>query len=68
MFICTSVCDCIQLDESNRDRTSTCDAPHLGRPIEAATPEIIESPRLLFWLIEWKCASLLKPQVYHMAQ
>jgi len=44
------------------------DAPRSGHPIEAATPEIIEST-ILFWLIdEWKCTSLLRPQAYHMAQ
>ena len=47
----------------------TCDAPRSRHPIEAATPEIIDKSTILFWLIdEWKCASLLRPQVYHMTQ
>ena len=30
------------MNEFKRGLTSTCDAPHSGRPIEAATPEIID--------------------------
>ena len=30
------------VNEFKRSRTSTCDAPYLGRPIEAATSEIID--------------------------
>ncbi|KAG5333107.1 GVQW3 protein, partial [Acromyrmex charruanus] len=30
------------VNEFKCGRTSTCDAPHSGRPIEAATPEIID--------------------------
>ena len=55
------------VNEFKRDRTSTCDARHSGRPIEATMLEIIDKSTILFWLIDkWKCASLLRPQVYHM--
>jgi len=30
------------VNEFKRGHTSTCDAPRLGHPIEAATPEIID--------------------------
>jgi len=30
------------VNEFKRGHTSTCDASHSGRPIEAATPEIID--------------------------
>ena len=30
------------VNEFKRTRTSTCDEPHLGHPIETATPEIID--------------------------
>jgi len=45
-------------------RISTCDAP---RPIEAATPEIIDKVHDIV-LTDQKYASLLRPQAYHMAQ
>jgi len=38
------------------------------RPIEAATPEIIDKVHDIVLIDEWKCASLLRPQAYHMAQ
>ena len=36
-----TVYNCV--NKFKRDRTSTCDAPRSGRPIEVATAEIIES-------------------------
>ena len=36
------------VNEFKRDHTSTCDASRSGRPIEAATPEIIDNPRYCF--------------------
>ena len=35
------------VNEFKRGRTSTCDASYSGRPIEAATPEIIEKSTIL---------------------
>jgi len=69
-IICTNVCDCIQLG-MNLNMGVHPYMMHLVRDVQLrllCQKSSIKST-ILFWLIdEWKCANLLRPQAYLIAQ
>ena len=57
------------VNKFKRGRRSTCDAPLSGRPIEAATPKIIDKVHdIILTDRRVKVRELVWPQPYHMAQ